>query len=286
MALRANWTGHLKLSLISIPIRLYNAISGANKISFNQLHKGCNQRLRQQLVCPQHGKVEREDIAKGYEYEKDRYVVLDEADLDKVELETTKTIELLQFVDGAKIDPIFFDNSFYVAPDGPVAEEAFRIFREALKKLGKVAIGRVVMHGRENIVALRPQDKGFVLNMLHYASDVRGAEPYFAEIKETPVSKEQLALAIQLIESTAGEFNPAEFTDRYQDSLMEVIKAKIAGSAPVVVQQQQAGKVINLMDALQASIAQVKSQKSAAKKPAAASVKPAATPAQKKAKAV
>ena len=286
MALRANWTGHLKLSLISIPIRLYNAISGANKISFNQLHKGCNQRLRQQLVCPQHGKVEREDIAKGYEYEKDRYVVLDEADLEKVELETTKTIELLQFVDGAKIDPIFFDNSFYVAPDGPVAEEAFRIFREALKKLGKIAIGRVVMHGRENIVALRPQDKGFVLNMLHYASDVRAAEPYFAEIKETPVSKEQLALAIQLIESTAGEFNPAEFTDRYQDSLMEVIKAKIAGSAPVVVHQQQVGKVINLMDALQASIAQVKSQKSAAKKPAAASVKPAAAPAQKKAKAV
>ena len=284
MALRANWTGHLKLSLVSIPIRLYNAISSSNKISFNQLHKGCNQRLRQQLVCPQHGKVEREDIATGYEYEKDRYVVLDEADLDKVELETTKTIDLVQFVDGAQIDPIYFDNSFYVAPDGPVAEEAFRIFREALKKLNKVAIGRVVMHGRENIVALRPQEKGFVLNMLHYASDVRGAEPYFAEIKDAPVGKEQLALAIQLIESTAGEFNPAQFTDRYQDSLMEVIKAKIAGSAPVVVQQQQVGKVINLMDALQASIAQVKSQKSA-KKPAAASVK-ASTPAQKKAKAV
>lgn len=283
MALRANWTGHLKLSLVSIPIRLYNAISTANKVSFNQLHKGCNQRLRQQLVCPQHGKVEREDIAKGYEYEKDRYVVLEEADLEKVELETTKTIELLQFVDGAQIDPIYFSTSHYVAPDGPVAEEAFRIFREALKKLNKVAIGRVVMHGKENIVALRPQDKGFVLNMLHYASEVRGAEPYFAEIKDAPVSKEQLALAIQLIESTAADFNPAEFTDRYQDSLMEVIKAKIAGAAPVVVQQQQVGKVINLMDALQASIAQVKSQKSA-KKPAAASVKSSA-PAQKKAKA-
>ena len=284
MALRANWTGHLKLSLVSIPIRLYNAISTLNKISFNQLHKGCNQRLRQQLVCPQHGKVEREDVAKGYEYEKDRYVVLEEGDLEKVELETTKTIELIQFVDGSKIDPIYFDTSFYVTPDGPVAEEAFRIFREALKKLNKVAIGRVVMHGKENIVAMRPQDKGFVMNMLHYASEVRGAEPYFAEIKDAPVSKEQLALAIQLIESTAGEFDPAQFTDRYQDSLMEVIKAKIAGSAPVVVQQQQVGKVINLVDALQASIAQVKSQK-AAKKPAAASVKAASAASQKKAKA-
>jgi len=284
MALRANWTGHLKLSLVSIPIRLYNAISTSNKVSFNQLHKGCNQRLRQQLVCPQHGKVEREDIAKGYEYEKDKYVVMEEADLEKVELETTKMIELIQFVDGGQIDPIYFDNSFYVAPDGPVAEDAFRIFREALKKLNKIAIGRVVMHGKENIIALRPQEKGFVLYMLHYASEVRGAEPYFAEIKEAPVSKEQLALAIQLIESTAGEFDPAQFTDRYQDSLMEVIKAKIAGSAPVVVQQQQVGKVINLMDALQASIAQVKSQK-ATKKPAAASVKAAAAP-QKKAKAV
>lgn len=284
MALRANWTGHLKLSLVSIPIRLYNAISSSNKVSFNQLHKGCNQRLRQQLICPQHGKVEREDIAKGYEYEKDRYVVLDEADLDKVELETTKTIELVQFVDGAQIDPIYFNSSHYVAPDGPVAEEAFRIFREALKKLNKVAIGRVVMHGKENIVALRPQDKGFVLNMLHYASDVRGAEAYFAEIKDAPVGKEQLALAVQLIESTSGEFNPSQFNDRYQDSLMEVIKAKIQGSAPVVVQQQQAGKVINLMDALQASIAQVKSQKSG-KKPAASSIKTTAS-AQKKARAV
>src|SRR5687768_2174502 len=183
MALRANWTGHLKLSLVSIPIRLYNAISSSNKISFNQLHKGCNQRLRQQLVCPQHGKVEREDIAKGYEYEKDRYVVLDQADLDSVELETTKTIELVQFVDETQIDPIYYDSSYYVAPDGAVAEEAFRIFREALKKMNKVAIGRVVMHGRENIVAVRPKDKGFILTMMHYAADVRGAEPYFAEIK-------------------------------------------------------------------------------------------------------
>jgi len=283
MALRANWTGHLKLSLVSIPVRLYNAISGSNKIAFNQLHKNCNQRLRQQLVCPQHGKVEREDIAKGYEYEKDKYVVLDEADLDKVELETTKTIELVQFVDESQIDPIYLDNSHYVAPDGPAAEEAFRIFREALKKLNKVAIGRVVMHGKENIVALRPKDKGFVLTMLHYASEVRSAEPYFAEIKDADVSKQQLALALQLIESTSADFDPAQFTDRYQDSLMEVIKAKIQGSAPVVVQQQQVGKVINLMDALQASIAQVKSQKSA-KKPAAASVKAAPVP-QKKAKA-
>jgi DNA end-binding protein Ku len=284
MALRANWTGHLKLSLVSIPVRLYTAISSSNKISFNQLHKGCNQRLRQQLVCPQHGKVEREDIAKGYEYEKDKYVVLEEADLERVELETTKTIELVQFVDEAQIDPIYFNSSHYVAPDGPVAEEAFRIMREALKKLNKVAIGRVVMHGRENIVALRVKDKGFVLTMLHYASDVRGAEPYFTEIKDAQVSKDQLGLAIQLIESTSADFDPAQFTDRYQDSLMQVIRAKIQGSAPVVVQQQQAGKVINLMDALQASIAQVKSQKGA-KKPAASSVK-AAPPAQKKAKAV
>ena len=185
------------------------------------------------------------------------------------------------FVDAAQLDPIYFDTSHYVAPDGPVAEEAFRIFREALKKLNKIAIGRVVMHGKENIVALRPKDKGFLLTMMHYASEIRGAEPYFAEIKDAPVSKEQLALALQLIESTSADFDPAQFTDRYQSSLMDVIKAKIQGAAPVVVQQQQVGKVINLMDALQASIAQVKSQK-ATKKPAAGSIK---APAQKKAKA-
>lgn len=283
MAPRASWIGHMKLSLVSIPVRLYNVINSSSRISLNQLHKGCNQRVRQQLVCPQHGKVEREDITKGYEYEKDRYVVLEEADLEKVRLETSKVIDLVQFVDTDEINPLYLDSPYYMAPDGAIAEEAFRIIREGMRKANKVAIGRVVMTGREYTVALRVHDKGFTLTTLHYANEVRSAQPYFEEVGNGDVNKDQLALATQLIESNSAPFDATQFKDRYQDSLMDVIKAKIQGAPPIVVQQAEPGKVIDLMAALQQSVAQAKSQK-AAKKPPAASVKaPAAG--QKKAKA-
>jgi DNA end-binding protein Ku len=262
-------------------VRLYNVINSSSRVSLNQLHKGCNQRIRQQLVCAQHGKVEREDIAKGYEYEKDKYVVLEEADLEKVRLETSKVIDLVQFVDANEINPLYFESPYYMAPDGGIAEEAFRIIRDAMRKANKVAIGRVVMAGREQIVALRVHDKGFTLTTMHYANEVRAADSYFEEIADKEINKDQLALATQLIESTTAPFDASQFKDRYQDSLMDVIKAKIQGTAPVIVQQAEAGKVIDLMAALQQSVAQAKSQK-AAKKPPAASVKTAAP--QKKAK--
>ena len=270
----------MKLSLVSIPVRLYNVINSSSRISLNQLHKGCGQRVRQQLVCALHGKIEREDIAKGYEYEKDKYVVLDEDDLEKVKLETNKVIELVQFVDADEINPLYLDAPYYMAPDGGIADEAFRIIRDAMRKTNKVAIGRVVMVNREQIVALRVHEKGFTLTTLHYANEVRSAEPYFEEIVDKEINKDQLALATQLIETNAATFDGAQFKDRYQDSLMEVVKAKIQGTAPVVVQQAEAGKVIDLMAALQQSVAQAKTQK-AAKKPPAASVKAAP---QKKAK--
>ena len=272
----------MKLSLVSIPVRLYNVINSSSRVSLNQLHKGCNQRIRQQLVCATHGKVEREDIAKGYEYEKDKYVVLDEADLEKVKLETNKVIDLVQFVDADEINPLYLDSPYYMAPDGGIADEAFRIIRDAMRKTNKVAIGRVVMAGREYTVALRVHDKGFTLTTLHYASEVRAANSYFEEIGDKEINKDQLALATQLIETNAAPFDATQFKDRYQDSLMEIVKAKIQGTAPVIVQQAEAGKVIDLMSALQQSVAQAKSK--GTKKPPAASVKaPVAT--QKKAKA-
>jgi DNA end-binding protein Ku len=273
----------MKLSLVSVPVRLYNVINSSSRISMNQLHKGCHQRLRQQLVCAQHGKVEREDIVKGYEYEKDKYVVLEEADIEKVRLETNKVVELVQFVDEQELNPLYFDSPYYVAPDGTMAAEAFRIIREAMHKTNKVAVGRVVLAGREHMVALRVHDRGFTLTTLHYASEVRSAEPYFEEIGNGDVNKDQLALASQLIETNSAPFDATQFKDRYQDSLMDVIKAKIQGSAPVVAQQAEAGKVIDLMSALQQSVAQAKSQKTT-KKPPAPSAKVPAAP-QKKAKA-
>jgi len=280
MAPRASWTGYLRLSLVTIPVRLYNAVSSTSKVSLNQLHKDCNVRLRQQMVCPEHGKVEKEDIVKGYEFEKDRYVVVDEADLQKIKLETTKTIDLIQFVDAREVDAIYFDTPYYVAPDGPVAEEGFRILREALRLANKIAIGQVVISNREHVVAIQPQDKGLVLNTLHYAEEVRNAASYFEDIKTAEVQKPQLDLAQQLVNSLASSFEPAKFKDRYQDALLEVIKGKISGSEPVIAQKAEMGKVINLMDALKQSLAQSISQK----KPPAESVKAPAARKQKKVK--
>ena len=274
---RATWKGHLKISLVSFPVRLYNAVSGATRISMNQLHKDCHRRLRQQMVCPEHGAVERDEIVRGYEYDKGKYVVVDDADLEKVRLETTKTIELEQFVDETELDPLFLDSPYYMAPDGPVAEEAFRVVREATKAAGKVGIGRVVMSGREHIVALKVLDRGFVLTTLRYADEVRGATPYFEEIKNGEVDRKQVELARQIIDSHAAEFDPAQFKDRYQDALLELVKAKIAGAEPVVAPEEQVGKVINLMEALKASVEQLEK-----KKPPARSVK---EPAARQAKA-
>jgi len=269
MAPRASWTGFLRLSLVTIPVRLYNVISSTSKVSLNQLHKNCHLRLRQQMVCPEHGKVEKEDIAKGYEFEKDRYIVIDDADLEKIKLETTKTVELIQFVDSNELDPIYLNTPYYVAPDGPVAEEGFRILREAMHQAHKVAIGRVVISSKEQVVALRVQDKGLVLNTLHYAEEIRSSASYFEDIKNGNIDKNQLALAQQLVNSFTVPFDAAKFSDRYQNSLLEIIKAKIEGSEPIVAQRAEVGKVINLMDALKQSLA----QSVAKKKPPAESLK-------------
>jgi len=264
---RASWTGHLRCSLVSLPVRIYNAVTSSNKISFNQLHSKTHRRLKQQMVEPELGPVDRTDIVKGYEYEKERYVIIDDADLEKVRLETTRIIDLVQFIETEELDPLYLDNPYYVAPDGPVAEEAFRVIREAMKKKDCIGIGRVVMSGREHIVAMRVRDRGFMLTTLRYASEVRGASGYFEDIKNGEVSKAQLQLAEQLIDGMTSAFDPSQFNDRYQDAMMEVIKAKIEGAEPVVAQEVEVGKVINLMDALKQSIA------AAPKKPPAKSLK-------------
>jgi DNA end-binding protein Ku len=252
--------------LVSLPVRLYNAVSSSSRVSFNQLHSKTHRRLKQQLIEPELGPVDRTDIVKGYEYEKEKYVIVDEADFEKVRLETTRFVDIMQFIDADELDPMYLDNPYYVAPDGPVAEDAFRVIREAMKAKNRVGIGRVVMNGREHIVAIRPQDKGFVMTTLRYASEVRGSETYFEEIREAEVNKAQLQLAEQLIEGMTDKFDPSQFNDRYQDALLEIIKAKIEGAEPIVAPEIETGTVINLMDALKQSLA------AAPKKPPAKSI--------------
>jgi DNA end-binding protein Ku len=275
MAPRASWSGQLKLSLIGIPVRLYNVISSQSETPRHMLHKDCLHRVRYQTVCPEHGNIGRDEIVKGYEYEKDRYIVLDEATLDTIKLETTKAIELIQFIEADELDPLFLNTPYYVAPDGKVAEEAFRVIREAMRHVNKIGIGRVVMTSKEHLIALRVRGKGFVLTTMHYADEVRSATPYFEEIRDGEVEKDQLTLAEQLVESKSAPFDPEQFDDRYQKALLEIVKAKIEGAEPVRASKSEPGKVVNLMEALKKSLAQT------SKKPPAASVK---TPARKQKK--
>lgn len=280
MAPRASWKGQLKLSLVSLPVRLYNAVSSTSRISLNQLHRDCHRRLKQQMICPEHGPVERPDIVKGYEYEKGKYVILDDTDLEQIRLETNKSIELIQFVEADELDSLFLDAPYYVAPDGPVGEEAFAVVREAMRATNRVAIGRVVLSNREHIVALKVHEQGFVLSTLRFANEVRSATPYFEEIRPREVDANQMQLAQQLIEQYTKPFEPDAFSDRYQDAMLELVRAKVEGTTPVIAQADEVGKVINLMDALKASLSEAPERKPPArsikqKEPAAAKKKKA-----------
>ena len=281
---RTSWTGSLKLSLITIPVRLYRAVASTARTRLNMLHEGCNQRVQYQYTCPVHGKIDKEQIVKGYQYERGRYVVLDEEDLKQVKLETAKTLEIVQFVPRDGLDPIFHDAAFYLAPDGPIAEEAFRVLREAMNQEKKTAIGRVVMSGREHVVAIEPREKGLVLMTLHYGREIRDAEPYFAEITEQGVDTEELALARQLIASKSKPFDPQAFSDRYEQALGDIIRSKMQGREPDVVEVEEPGKVVNFMEALKRSLAQEKEEekRSPRRKPPAESVRHPPSRARKK----
>jgi DNA end-binding protein Ku len=258
---RSIWTGHIKISLLTIPIRVYTALNEADKISFNQLHKDCHQRLKQQLVCPVHGKVEREHVVKGYEVEKDRFVVLEASDLEAVKLETTHTIDLVQFIKAKELDPIFFDVPYFVAPDGPVSVEAYVVLREALRRTNYVALGQVVLSGREKIVAIKPVEKGLLMSTLRYPAEIRQAASYFDDLAAVKADDAQISLARQLIENKAADFNPAAFTDRYQAALLDVIKAKVNGGPSIQVRPAAVGQVVNLIEALKQSVADTAKRK-------------------------
>ncbi len=254
MAPRSSWKGHLKLSLVSCPVRLYNATSRSERISFNMLHKDTHNRVQMKPHDPELGEVERADLIKGYEYEKDRYVILDDEDFEKATIESTDTINIEQFVVEEAVDSIFHDSPYYLAPDGAVAEEPFRVIREAMSREKKIALARIVLSNRERLVSIAPYDRGFLLVTLRSAREVRGHEEYFKDIGNGDIDSEMLKLATQLIEQKSDEFAPSAYTDRYEEALLEIIKAKISGAEPVVAKAPERGKVINLMDALKRSL--------------------------------
>jgi len=266
MAARATWKGFLKISLVNIPVRVFPATDSAATISFNQLHAECQTRIQQKRCCPNcEREVPMSEIAKGYEFEKGRYVVMTEEDVSKVRPESTRVIDLVQFTDAAAIDPIYVERPYYLAPDGNMATQAFAVIREGMK--GKAGIGKLALYGREYLVAVQPKEKGLVMYTLRHANEVRSMDA-IDELGTVPekVKPEEIKLARQVIENFEGKLNWEEYRDEYQEELQRIIDAKIAGEEVVATAEETPPKVVNLMDALRQSLDRVSTGKKKAAK--------------------
>jgi len=283
MAARPTWKGFLKISLVNIPIRVFPATDSAATISFNQLHGECQTRIQQKRWCPHcEREVPLSEIVKGYEFEKGRYVVMDEEDLAKVRPESTRVIDLVQFTEVEAIDPIYVERPYYLAPDGQMALEAFAVMREGMK--GKAGIGKLALYGREYLVAVQPKDKGLVMYTMRRANEIRSMDA-IDELEAVPskVKPDEIKLAKQVIENFEGQLDLGEYKDAYQEELQRIIDAKIAGEEVVATEEQTPPKVVNLMDALRQSLDRVSTgKKKTAKAEAEKPVK--AAPAKKRAR--
>jgi len=263
---RASWTGFLRLSLVSCPVYLSPATSEAKRIRLNQLNAETGNRVKQQLVDAETGEVvERDQIVKGYEYDRGRYVEISDDELKELQIESSKIIDLDQFVDRGDVDPVYLDAPYYVYPDGELADEAFRVIGEAMAHKGKVGVGRVVLSSRERLVLVEPRDGGLLMSTLHSADEVRQAE--FSSKHKGSIDEDMVAIAETIIERKAATFDPAQFRDRYQDALHALVESKTKGLARPSREIEEPPKVVNLMDALKRSLAQEGT--GAADKPAA-----------------
>ena len=279
MAARPTWTRFLKVSLVMVPVRVFPATDSAVAVRFNQLHAECQTRIQQKKWCPTCDRqVDKTEIVKGYEFEKGRYVVMEEDDIAKARPESTRIINLFRFADVESIDPIYVERPYYLAPDGKVAADAFAVLREALR--GKAGIGKLALYGREYLVAVQPRERGLMMFTLRQANEIRQMSA-IDELDQLPdqVSEAEVSLARQVIGNFEGELALEEFTDEYQAELRRIIDAKIAGEEVVVAAEEAPAKVVNLMDALRKSLDSVSASK---KKPAKA--KRAASRAAKKRK--
>lgn len=267
MAARPTWKGYLKISLVNVPVKVFPATDASATISFNQLHAECQTRIQQKRFCPTCQKeVPNTDIVKGYEFEKGRWVVMNDEDVDKVRVESTRVINLEKFTDDVEIDPIYLDKPYYLAPDGPVAKEAFAVIREGMR--GKAGIGKVALYGREYLIKVQPREKGLVMYTLRHASEIRSMDA-IDELADMPeqVKPAEVALAQQVIGTFEGSIDFSDYRDDYQEGLREIIDAKIAGREVVAPEVQEPPKVVNLMEALRKSLDSISATK---KKPAAA----------------
>lgn len=276
MAARAYWQGQIRLALVSIPVEIYSATQSGAKISFRQIHEPSGKRISYEKVVEGVGPIDRDDIIRGYELSKNNYVLLEDEEIEAVKIESKKTLELVQFVDQSEIDPLYFEKPYYVVPQDDLAEEAFIVLREALRKAKKTALGQLSVRGQEKLVALKPCGKGLLLETLRYADEVREGQKFFGGISEDAPEEELLDLADTLIEKKSAPFDAGEFKDRYAGALKKLIdkKAKAKGNKKILEDVDEpsgdsSGNVIDLMAALKKSVDDEKPKKSARKKKSA-----------------
>jgi DNA end-binding protein Ku len=294
MAARPIWRGQIRLALVSIPVELYSATKSGAAIQFHQVHEPSGKRIKYEKVVPGIGPVDRDDIVKGFEVSKGHYVLLDAEEIESVKLESRKTLDLVEFVDDDGIDPMYFDKPYYVVPADDLAEEAYVVLRDALRAANKVGVGQLAMRGQEYVVALKPHDRGMLIETLRYADEVNKSSGFFRDIGDTKPDPDLLDMASMLIERKAGEFDPNEFHNRYVDALHRLIEKKQKANGEKIIEEAdeaapKGSNVIDLMAALKKSLgddkkgkAEPKAKKPAAKK-ASAKKEPEKAPARKRA---
>jgi DNA end-binding protein Ku len=281
MAPRANWKGFLRLSLVTCPIALFPATSESEKISFNQINRKTGHRIKYQKVDAGTGEeVSSEDIVKGYKVDTDSYLEVSKDELENIALESTRTIDIDQFVPRSEIDDLYLVRPYYIVPDGKVGHDAYAVIRETIRSLDKVALGRVVLTNREHIISLEAREKGLMGMLLRYSYEVRNSAEYFDDIQDVKITKDMLDLAKHIVGQKSGHFDPSKFEDHYEAALQELLNKKQNGQPIARVETPSKGNVVNLMDALRASLkgpgtrgaqtpAPNKSKKPAKTKPAA-----------------
>lgn len=284
MALRPYWSGQIRLSLVSLPVSIYPALSRSRQIPLHEIYRKTGQRVRHQNTVDGE-EIDREDIVKGYEVEKGEYVILEPDEIKDLKIPSKKILEITQFVDKGSIDQVYYETPYFVTPEGKGSEDAFTVIRDALRQSGKVGLGQLAITGRERLCAIKPCGSGIMLETLRYEDEIRESDPYFGDIDDGAVDKEQLSLAKELIKRKTATFKPEKFHDHYKEALQELINSKLEGRKPRdIIEEPSSGKVINLMDALRKSLKEQNAKPAPRKPPAKTKPKSKKSQPRKKAK--
>lgn len=262
-ALRPVWTGQIRLALVTLPVKLFAAASSASRVALHQIHAPTGQRIRYEKVAEGVGAVPSEEITKAYEYQKGRYVLLSDEEINGLKVDSKKTIDLVQFVDEDEIDARFFDTPYFAAPDGKMAEDTYRVVRDALARSGKIGLGQLALRGRAHPVAVKPLGKGLLVETLRFAEDLRNPDLAFADIADAPSDPELVSLAGELIARKAGSFDPARFHDDYAEAMERLVQKKLQAKGAAVIEEKESprergGAVIDLVEALRKSLGETK----------------------------